>query len=68
MNSAFIYEAIRTPRGKARPDGGLADITPFELMKTLYDALVERTSLDKNYVEDVILGCVTQAGEIVCEQ
>ena len=63
MNSAFIYEAIRTPRGKARPDGGLADITPFELMKTLYDALVERTSLDKNYVEDVILGCVTQAGE-----
>ena len=63
MNSAFIYEAIRTPRGKARSDGGLADITPFELMKTLYDALVERTSLDKNYVEDVILGCVTQAGE-----
>ena len=63
MKQAFIYDAIRTPRGRAKADGGLADLTPFELLKTLYDALEQRTHLDRNCVEDVVLGCVTQVGE-----
>jgi acetyl-CoA C-acetyltransferase len=63
MKKAFIYDAIRTPRGRAKADGGLADLTPFELLKTLYDALEQRTHLDRNRVEDVVLGCVTQVGE-----
>ena len=63
MKQAFIYDAIRTPRGRAKADGGLADLTPFELLKTLYDALEQRTHLDRNRVEDVVLGCVTQVGE-----
>ena len=63
MKQAFIYDAIRTPRGKAKPDGGLTDLTPFELLKVLYDALEQRNDLDKNQVEDVVLGCVTQVGE-----
>ena len=63
MKQAFIYDAIRTPRGKAKSDGGLTDLTPFELLKALYDALEQRTHLDKNQVEDVVLGCVTQVGE-----
>ena len=63
MKQAFIYDAIRTPRGKAKSDGGLTDLTPFELLKVLYDALEQRTHLDKNQVEDVVLGCVTQVGE-----
>ena len=63
MKQAFIYDAIRTPRGRAKNDGGLTDLTPFELLKALYDALEQRTHLDRNRVEDVVLGCVTQVGE-----
>jgi len=63
MKKAFVYDAIRTPRGRAKADGGLADLTPFELLKALYDALEQRTHLDRNRVEDVVLGCVTQVGE-----
>ncbi|SVD57533.1 uncharacterized protein METZ01_LOCUS410387, partial [marine metagenome] len=59
----YIYDAIRTPRGRARQDGGLHDLSPLELMKVLFDALEARSDLDRSRVEDVILGCVTQAGE-----
>jgi acetyl-CoA C-acetyltransferase len=63
VQPALIYDAIRTPRGRARADGGLTDISAFELLKTLYDSLAQRTGLDKNSVGDVVLGCVTQMGE-----
>lgn len=63
MKQAFIYDAIRTPRGRAKSDGGLTDLTPFELLNVLYDALEKRTQLDRNLVEDVVLGCVSQVGE-----
>ena len=65
MKQAFIYDAIRTPRGRgsAKADGALADLSPFELLDVLYQALAERTKLDIKLVEDVILGCVTQAKE-----
>ena len=63
MNQAYIYDAIRTPRGRAKDSGGFYDLTPLDLMKTLYDAMEQRTGIDKNKVEDVILGCVTQAVE-----
>jgi len=63
VKQAFIYDAIRTPRGRAKPDGGLTDLTPFELLKVLYEALEKRTQLDRNLVEDVVLGCVSQVGE-----
>ena len=63
MTHAYIYDAIRTPRGRAKPDGGLHPLTPYELMSTLYKALEERTGLNPSDLGDVILGCVTQAGE-----
>lgn len=63
MQDAFIYDAIRTPRGKAKADGGLHDLPPFELLKPLYHALVDRNGLDPAVVGDVVLGCVTQYGE-----
>jgi len=63
MNSAYIYDAVRTPRGKARADGGLHDLTPYDLLSTLYQALEQRTQLDRNDIGDVILGCATQSGE-----
>ena len=63
MQPALIYQAIRTPRGRARDDGGLTHISAFDLLKSLYDALEQRTGLDKNTVDDLVLGCVTQMGE-----
>ena len=41
--SAYIYDAVRTPRGKARPDGGLAALKPQELVSGLIDAISSRT-------------------------
>lgn len=63
MRAAYIYEAVRTPRGRARPDGGLHDLLPHELLKCLYSALEHRVGLDPAGVGEVILGCVTQHGE-----
>ena len=63
MQQAFIYDAIRTPRGRARADGGLADLSPFELLRPLYHSIAQRNGLDPILVGDVILGCVTQFGE-----
>ena len=60
---AFIYDAIRSPRGKAKPDGGLHDLSPFELLAPLYGAICLRTGLDAGLVGEVVLGCVTQYGE-----
>ena len=63
MNQSFIYDAIRTPRARAKPDGGLADISPLELLTVLYRELQRRNQLDPVWVEDVILGCVSQFDE-----
>ena len=65
MEQAYIYDAIRTPRGKGTPKatGALAGVSGFELLGTLYQALEERNNLDRELVEDVVLGCVTQAKE-----
>lgn len=59
----FIFDAIRTPRGAARPDGALAGVRPVELVAGLMGALVERNRLDTSQVNDVVLGCNTQVGD-----
>jgi len=63
MQPAFIYDAVRTPRGKGRDGGALNAQTPLELQKALISAIMDRNSLDGSAVGDVILGCVTQVGE-----
>lgn len=63
MNTAYIYDAIRTPRAKASEKGGLHEVTPFDLLAVLYKALEERNGLNPADVQDIILGCVTQTGE-----
>ena len=63
MNHTFIYDAIRTPRGRAKPEGGLADISPLKLLSVLYREIQHRNQLDPVWVEDVILGCVSQVNE-----
>ncbi|MBN9082243.1 MAG: acyl-CoA thiolase [Rhizobiales bacterium 62-17] len=59
---AYIYDALRTPRGKARPDGGLAAIPPHELVKQLVDGLEERIPGARQSTEALVLGCVGQIG------
>jgi acetyl-CoA C-acetyltransferase len=63
MSSAFIYDAVRTPRGKGRDGGALNSVTPLELQGQLMAAVLERSGCAADLVDDVILGCVTQVGE-----
>ncbi|NLZ42749.1 MAG: acetyl-CoA C-acetyltransferase, partial [Comamonadaceae bacterium] len=63
MSDAFIYDHVRTPRGKGKKDGGLHQATPIWLLRTLLRALAQRNRLDTALVDDVVLGCVTPVGE-----
>ena len=63
MTDAYIYDAIRTPRGKGRPDGSLHEVTAARLSAFTLNALKSRNNLDGHAVEDVIWGNVTQVGE-----
>ncbi|MEI8264231.1 MAG: acetyl-CoA C-acetyltransferase [Betaproteobacteria bacterium] len=63
MSEAFIYEHVRTPRGKGKKDGGLHQATPVWLLRTLFQAMQQRLALDTALVDDVVLGCVTPLGE-----
>ncbi|WP_020499209.1 thiolase family protein [Sciscionella marina] len=61
--NAVIVDAVRTPSGKGKPGGQLSEVHPAELLSHVLRALVERTGVDPSLVDDVITGCVTQAGE-----
>jgi acetyl-CoA C-acetyltransferase len=63
MSDAYIYDAVRSPRGKGRPDGSLHEVTSVSLGKQMLNAIKERSSLDGHAVEDVIWGNATQAFE-----
>jgi acetyl-CoA C-acetyltransferase len=63
MTDAFIYDAIRSPRGRGRPDGALHEVTAVALSARMLDALAARNGLQGHAVEDVIWGNVTQVGE-----
>jgi acetyl-CoA C-acetyltransferase len=63
MTDAYIYDAVRTPRGKGRPDGALHEVTAVRLSALVLDALKQRNGLAGHAVEDVIWGNVTQVGE-----
>ena len=60
---AFIYDAVRTPRGKGKKDGSLHGVTPVRLAETALRALAQRNNLDTNLIDDVVLGCVEPVGE-----
>ena len=63
MTDAFIYDAVRSPRGKGRPDGSLHELTSVALSAKVLNAIKERNGLEGHAVEDVIWGNVTQVGE-----
>lgn len=63
MSEAYIYDHVRTPRGRGKKDGSLHQATPVWLLRTLLKALQARHELDTALVDDVVLGCVTPVGE-----
>ena len=64
MSEAFIYDTVRTPRGRGKSSGSLHEVTPIELASHALRALRDRNDLDTSKVDDVILGCVTPVGEL----
>lgn len=63
MTEAYIYDTVRTPRGKGRPDGSLHEVTSLRLSAHVLNALQSRNGLQGHAVEDVIWGNVTQVME-----
>jgi acetyl-CoA C-acetyltransferase len=63
MTEAYIFDAIRSPRGRGRADGSLNEVTAVALSAQMLDALATRNGLSGHAVEDVIWGNVTQIGE-----
>ncbi|WP_374467084.1 acetyl-CoA C-acetyltransferase [Ferrovibrio sp.] len=63
MTEAFVYDAVRTPRGKGRASGALHEVTPMRLATTVLESVRDRNELDTSLVDDVVLGCVAPVGE-----
>ena len=63
MTDVYIYDHVRTPRGKGRPDGKLHEISAVSLASQTLQALRDRNALDTAQVEEVVLGCVAAVGE-----
>jgi acetyl-CoA C-acetyltransferase len=63
MPDAFIYDHVRTPRGRGKADGALHEVTALNLATQALAALKERTALDPALVDDVVMGCVDPVGE-----
>lgn len=63
MTECYIYDAVRTPRGRGKKDGALHEVTALELATQALKAVRDRNQLDTQWVDDVVLGCVDPVGE-----
>jgi acetyl-CoA C-acetyltransferase len=64
MKEAYIYDSVRTPRGRGKKNGSLHEVKPIDLLATLFKAISARNGhFDTKQVDDVVLGCVTPIGE-----
>ena len=63
MTEAYIYDHVRSPRGRGKPNGSLHAITPINLAGQVLSSLRDRNGLDTSLVDDVVLGCVAPVGE-----
>src|SRR5215470_5136709 len=63
MPEAYIYDHVRTPRGRGKPDGALHEVTALALATVPLQALKERNDLPVDSVDDVVLGVVDPVGE-----
>ncbi len=59
MPEAYLYDAIRTPRGKGKPGGALYEVKPIDLLGACLSAIKKRNNLKVKEIEDLIIGCVT---------
>ncbi len=59
MTEAFVFDAIRTPRGKGKAGGALYEVKPIELLAGLLKSLKKRNNLDTSLIDDMLIGCVT---------
>ncbi|MBI1212668.1 MAG: acetyl-CoA C-acetyltransferase [Alphaproteobacteria bacterium] len=63
MTDCFVYDTVRTPRGKGRKDGALHEVTALELATQVLKNIRDRNNLDTSKVDDVVFGCVDPVGE-----
>jgi len=63
MNEAYVFDALRTPRGSGKPSGALYEIKPVELLTSCLSALQDRNQLDTSLVDDLLVGCVSPVGD-----
>ena len=63
MTEAFVFDAIRTPRGRGKSSGSLHEVKPVTLLAGLMRSMQERHDLDTSQIEDVVVGCVTPIGD-----
>ncbi len=63
MTEAYIYDHVRTPRGRGKPDGALHEVTALALAAHVLREVKDRNGLDPTLVDDVVLGCVDPVGE-----
>ena len=63
MTDAWIFDAVRTPRGRGKANGSLYTTRPVDLLATTLTALAERNRLNSKDLDDVVIGCVTQTGD-----
>ena len=63
MTEAYIFDAVRTPRGKGKTDGSLHEVTPVALATQVLAAIRDRNEIDGGEIEDVAFGCVSPVGE-----
>ena len=63
MTDAYIYDHVRSPRGKGRANGSLHEVTPVDLLSQVLASLRDRSELDTAQLDDVVMGCVSPVGE-----
>ncbi len=63
MTDAYIYDHVRSPRGRGRSSGALHEVTPVDLLSQVLAALRDRNELDTSHLDDVVIGCVSPVGE-----
>jgi len=63
MSEAYIFDHVRTPRGRGKPEGALHQVSTLRLATTVLRALQQRSNLDVRLIDDVVLGCVDPVGE-----
>jgi acetyl-CoA C-acetyltransferase len=63
MADAFIFDHVRTPRGRGKAEGALHQITPIQLLAQMLASLRDRSDLDTSLLDDIVMGCVAPVGE-----